>query len=316
MSKILLSLVLSLVYISAIAQKPADQKDLIKQMCGCYEIDFQYAETFSESDDYQFHDRYSAQGLEWVFVAEEQAEEIVIQHLLIINDSTIIKHWREDWLFENRDLLVYERNFEWSKRQLTKKEAAGTWSQKVYQVDDSPRYQGHATWLTADGKQYWESTSAAPLPRREYTKRSDYNVMLRTNKHKLTDFGHVHELDNAKLIRSANKDSVLVWEKGMNTYTKVDDDRCLPAKEWWPENQQYWSDVRAVWSEVIAEKNYINLEINLGNQKLWQRLFALSDEAAVTEDYDSTLYRTQVSLIINEHLSTKPSAWVNVSTKD
>jgi hypothetical protein len=102
----------------------------------------------------------------------------------------------------------------------------------------------------------------------------------------------------------------------MNTYTKVDDDRCLPAKEWWPENQRYWSDVRAVWSEVIAKKDYLNLEINLGNQKLWQRLFALSDEASIAEDYDSTLYRTQVSLIINEHLSTKPSAWVNVSSKD
>lgn len=28
---------------------------------------------------------------------EQTDRKILIQHLLVINDSTVIKHWREDW---------------------------------------------------------------------------------------------------------------------------------------------------------------------------------------------------------------------------
>ena len=33
------------------------------------------------------------------------------------------------------------------KKKLTKKESKGKWIQKVYQVDDSPRYEGIGTWV-------------------------------------------------------------------------------------------------------------------------------------------------------------------------
>ena len=40
----------------------------IKDMCGCYEIKFQFSETFSPNKDYEFHDKiYFAGALEWVF---------------------------------------------------------------------------------------------------------------------------------------------------------------------------------------------------------------------------------------------------------
>lgn len=289
--------------------KIKQEKTTIKEMCGCYKVDFEYAETFSEVKDYEYRDRYEAHGLEWIFADEESKDKVVIQHLLIVNDSMIIKHWREDWMYQNKSLLEYQHNLEWSKKQLTEKEAAGTWTQKVYQVDDSPRYQGNATWVQIDGKKYWESRTAAPLPRREYTKRSDYNVMMRNNKHKITSSGHLHELDNAKVVRSENKDSVLVWEKGMNTYTKVEDSKCNEAKKWWTANRAYWVDVRTVWDNVIAENQYINLKVKVDNQPLWQRLFALGDDLLAKESYNTKEAQTEILNTINLYLTTTPSEW-------
>lgn len=289
--------------------KKAQAEDDIKQMCGCYQVDFQYAETFSPSSKYNFHDRYDAHGLEWIFLDEETKDKLVLQHLLVVNDSIIIKHWRQDWVYQNQNLLTYQKNLEWSKNQISKDEAQGTWTQKVYQVDDSPRYEGYAHWVNVDGKAYWESEAYAPLPRREYTKRSDYNVMLRDNRHEITDFGHVHAQNNAKIIRTGEGDSVLVWEKGLNIYTKVDDSLCQAARDWWKVNRRFWVDVRAVWADVIAENNYINLKVKVDDKKLWQRLFDLGDTYAAKEDYNSDEAREKIRHAITIYLSDKPSPW-------
>jgi len=50
------------------------------------------------------------------------------------------------------------------------------------------------------------------LPRREYSKRSDYNVMMRGNHVEITDEGWLHEQDNEKVIR----DKDLALEKAVN----------------------------------------------------------------------------------------------------
>ncbi|MGB0178043.1 MAG: DUF6607 family protein, partial [Owenweeksia sp.] len=164
-----------------------------------------------------------------------------------------------------------------------------------------------------DGKDYWESQVFAPLPRREYTKRSDYNVMLRNNKHKITSYGHVHELDNAKVIRTKEKDSTLVWEKGLNTYTKVEDSRCDAAKNWWKENRVFWVDVRQVWGELIAENDYINLKWKVEDKKLWQQLFALGSEYNGKDSYSSDQARQDIRKTITTYLTHEPTPWANAS---
>lgn len=301
--------------LSAQQEKIVKEKGYIKEMCGCYHVDFEYAETFSDAKDYEYHDRYSAHGLEWIFVDEEDDEKVVLQHLLIVSDSMIIKHWRQDWHFQNQVMLEYQKNLEWSKKTISPSESNGTWTQKVYQVDDSPRYEGYANWVDVNGKTYWESMVSAPLPRREFTKRSDYNVMLRNNKHKITEDGHVHELDNGKVIRTEAKDSVLVWEKGMNTYTKVDDSQCQAARDWWTQNREFWLDVRFVWNEVIESSDYINLEWKVEDKKLWQRLFALGDEHMTKKSYNSDKARVDIRKTIELYLSDRPTPWAAASSQ-
>lgn len=270
-----------LISANALSQSEKQQKDreAIKNMCGCYEVTFNFAETFNYSNDslYKPSKTKIDKGLEWAQLVTDEEDKISIQHLLQVgnpNQPHIVKHWRQDWLYENTDLYTYNANNEWVYEQLEPSEVAGQWTQKVYQVDDSPRYEGSASWVHVDGKSYWENTTPAPLPRREYTTRSDYNLTMRGNRQEITEYGWVHDQDNAKVIREEGKeDIVLAKEKGYNTYVKVDDSRCAGASKWWEENQEKWALVRAKWDEVYGRNTTLELETKVDNKVLYKYLF-------------------------------------------
>ena len=137
------------------AQKKQDI-EAIKEMCGCFEIDFKFSETFQYINDsnYSKSKNYNAKALEYAKLIKDEKGHISIQHLLVMGDY-IIKHWRQDWIFQNKDLLKYDGNNTWKYISKTKQDVKGQWTQKVFQVDDSPRYEGSATWVHADGKSYW-----------------------------------------------------------------------------------------------------------------------------------------------------------------
>lgn len=265
------------------------EKDIeaIKDMCGCYEVTFNFAETFAPDKDYEFHDRYTASALEWVAPVEETDNKIALQHLLIVRDTMIIKHWRQDWLYENTDLYTFYKDNEWHYQELSPEDVKGQWTQKVYQVDDSPRYEGSATWVHVDGKHYWENTTDAPLPRREYTKRNDYNVTRRTNRHEITDYGWLHEQDNDKVIRNDEGDTVLAREKGLNYYRKVEDSKCDVAKEWWKENQDYWARVRDEWDGIFRKHTDLRLQSKVNDKRLYEVLFNLDNNASANDIKDA-----------------------------
>ncbi|WP_207423099.1 DUF6607 family protein [Desertivirga brevis] len=57
---------------------------------------------------YKFHPRYHSWGYEWVTVVEESPKKIVLQDLLVVGESMVIKHWRQDWTYEDPTLLVFD----------------------------------------------------------------------------------------------------------------------------------------------------------------------------------------------------------------
>jgi hypothetical protein len=281
------SMLTSLVFIVAILNiahsQSKKEQDIaaIKSMCGCYEVEFNFAETFNyaDRDDYTPSKVKRTGGLEWVGVIEEGKDKISIQHLLLVGTMTnprIIKHWRQDWEYENQDFYMYNADNQWTYVRKSKDEVEGQWSQKVFQVDDSPRYEGSASWVHIDGKSYWENTTDAPLPRREYTQRDDYNLTVRQNRHEITDFGWVHDQDNKKVVRKVGKeDFILAEEKGYNVYTKVDDSKCKAAGEWWEENKEMWSAVRNNWDKIFSRKQDLVLKEKVNEKSLFEYLFAL-----------------------------------------
>jgi hypothetical protein len=269
----------SILMMAGIAAQAQDKKEIqaIKNLCGCYEVQFMYAETFSPNHDYKLAKPYEAHGVEWVGVVESSDKKIVIQHLLQINDTTIIKHWREDWEFEKNGIWKFDHDAAW-KFQQTKAEP-GQWTQTVWEVDDAPRYQGVSRWINNNNQYYWQNTTDAPLPRREYSTRSDYNVLERTNKVIMTDTGWVHEQDNRKVLRKdGGKDTEISQEKGFNLYIKTDDSKCAAAANWWKQHKDFWNTVRVSWDEVLKTKTEVKLQPKLGGQGMSQYMSKLEKE--------------------------------------
>lgn len=278
--KLILSIALLLQFNSLFAQdKKQRDKDAIKQMCGCFEVTFNFTETFNYSTDslYQPSESKTSRGLEWAFPVAETDDKIVIQHILLVGNPEkpgIVKHWRQDWIYENTDLYVFDKNNSWLYQSLPEEQVNGQWTQKVFQVDDSPRYEGSASWVHVDGKSFWENSTPAPLPRREYTKRNDYNVTLRANRHEITENGWIHDQDNAKIIREDNaRDVVLAREKGLNEYMRVPNERCAAAVSWWTKNEDKWALVRSKWEEVFNRKSNLKLKGEVDGKVLFKHLF-------------------------------------------
>ena len=272
--------------------KKSKDKQSIKSMCGCFEIEFNFAETFvfSEKEDYQKSKIYKTKALEWGQLILDEKNKISIQHLLIVGSKqfpSIVKHWRQDWIFQNTDLYLYDKNDKWSYITLDKKDVKGQWTQKVYQVDDSPRYEGSASWIHQDGKSYWENTTPAPLPRREFSKRSDYNVTMRGNRHEITRTGWIHDQDNKKIQKEEDSQFVLAHEKGYSTYTKVPDSECKAAVDWWDKNGSKWKMVRDKWDIIYSSNKDLTLKPTVDDKKLYSYLFSPSIDEK--NEIDSTI---------------------------
>ena len=283
-----------MLYITNYSQSKKN-KDIesIKSMCGCFKIDFNFSETFvfSKDENYQKSKTYKSGGLEWGQLIVDDKNKISIQHLLIVGSKqfpTIVKHWRQDWIYQNTNLYVYDKNDKWSFKSLEKNDVKGQWTQKVFQVDDSPRYEGSASWVHVDGKSYWENTTPAPLPRREFSKRSDYNVTLRGNRHEIIDEGWIHDQDNKKIQKDdAGNESVLAHEKGFSTYTKVPDAECKAAVDWWMKNSNKWKMVRDKWDLIYSNNKDLALKSVVDDKKLYSYLF--SPKMDSKNEIDSTI---------------------------
>jgi len=274
--------ILILLIITSVQSQTKKKKDInsIKEMCGCFEVRFDFAETFIKNDDedYKPSKNYTSTGLEWAQIIEENKNRISIQHILITGSNEkpyIIKHWRQDWLYQNTEFYIYDHDNKWNFVIKDKNQVKGQWTQKVFQVDDSPRYEGSGSWVYVDGKSYWENITSAPLPRREYSKRSDYNTTLRGNRVEITKTGWIHDQNNTKVIRKEGKeDQILAYEKGYNSYVKVNDSKCASAAKWWVENKVKWNYVRNKWTQVFNKNKTLSLKKLVDNKPLYRTLFS------------------------------------------
>ena len=296
MKKTILLIAICIVTSNAIFSQSKKKKDrvAIKEMSGCFEVTFNFAETFNYSKDanYKPSKTKTDKALEWAQVILDENNKISIQHLLQVGNPAkphIVKHWRQDWIYQNQDFYTYAGNNSWDYNKKTKKEVRKQWTQKVYQVDDSPRYEGSGTWVHVDGKSYWENTTNAPLPRREYTKRSDYNITSRGNRHEITNYGWVHDQNNDKVLRTNTKNEIIAKEKGYNTYVKVADSKCKAAQVWWNKNSQKWHLVRNKWDEVYTRNTNLTLKKKVKNKLLYKYLFSnkVTKEVEMSEIIES-----------------------------
>src|SRR5262249_45563894 len=137
---------------------------------------------------------YQSWGTELVYVLRDEPRFVSLQHLLVmyiqkkprgaVEGPFVTKHWRQDWRYEAHELLAYRGHNTWARERVPASAVHGTWTQSVFQVDDSPRYAGYGRWEHFGNVSSWRSnTTWRPLPRREFSVRQDYDVLIGTNRH-------------------------------------------------------------------------------------------------------------------------------------
>ncbi len=251
----------------------------IQKMAGCYEVTFQFIETFVADSTYPIRSKeYFERGLEWIEVDTTPTPgEIGLKHVLITPDG-IIKHWRQEWAVEPTSLLEFLGKNKWKASSVNVSQTQGMWAQRVYQVDDSPRYECVAPWITHSGQESWECTANAPLPRREFSKRSDYEILKRRNRHQNFSWGWLHEQDNVKLKMTEQGLIRIADEKGLDTYRRVEDSKCVSAKIWWGKNKAVWHVIQEMWAHIRSHHSILEFRSNVNGKTLWMGLFELADQ--------------------------------------
>ena len=136
-------------------QKPYQSKfekdrAAILAMAGEYRASFDFIETLGFYEDHKPTRPYQSWGTEYIFVVEDRSDFISLQHVLVmmmktpeggVTEPYVVKHWRQDWTYEDSSINRYVGNRTWRSEEVPKKQRQGNWSQAVFQVDDSPRYE-------------------------------------------------------------------------------------------------------------------------------------------------------------------------------
>ncbi len=290
---------------AALAGEDAFERDrqAILAMAGEYHITFQFQETVPLRDGYELHEPYRSEATEFVDVVEDAGDRIVLQHILVLEgddgEPHVVKHWRQDWTYQDTELLEFKGNRTWETRRLSPDEVKGTWSQRVTQVDDSPRYEGYGAWTHEGNLSSWESNETwRPLPRREFSKRDDYQVLVAVNRHTLTPTGWVHEQDNYKLVLGDDEQPILCREVGLNVYDKVDGVDFSPGYAYWNQTGPFWRDVRAAWAQVHASGKPLTLKKEVDGKKLYEHLFSLAKDVRDAGAYNPAEGKAKINQVI------------------
>lgn len=273
----------------------------ILAMAGGYRTTFDFIETVGFVPGYEPARPYQSWATEYVQVIVDEPGFLSLQHILVmffktadggIEGPMVTKHWRQDWRYEDRDLHVYAGDNTWERRRLSREQVRGAWSQAVYQVDDSPRYEAIGRWKHNGNHSSWHSENTwRPLPRREFSVRDDYDVLAGTNRHSITPTGWIHEEDNLKLVLDdANepRDQLpyLVRETGLNRYERIRDFDFSAGEAYWQRTRGFWGDVREAWAEVKEESDRFKIRASVDGAPLYEVMFGYAQKIESAGSYD------------------------------
>jgi hypothetical protein len=278
----------------------------IRAFSGCYEVNYDFSETEAIEPGYQLQPPYHTSGVENIIVDEDRPGHITLQHILTVQDM-VIKHWRQEWTYEQQTVFDYKGLSTWVKHTLAPGDSAGRWVQRVLQVDDSPRYECAAPWIFSGvfsgalsgalaAAPYWECEAWSPLPRRE-AGRKDYNILSRVNRQILTADGWNHEEHNTKLMVDTNGGiKALVKEEGLNSYKRTDAARCDKATAFWNENSVVWHAINTAWENVYASEPRLEFK-EKGKVPLSRLLGILADDVTKSKVTPNEITRRAETLI-------------------
>jgi hypothetical protein len=288
--------------IASAADAFARDRAAILALAGDYKVSFHFMESLGFAPDYEPTRPYHSWATERVRVLEDKGRFISLQHTLVMffnqpdgaaSEPMVTKHWRQDWTFEDDNLHTFRGDNTWARRRPSAAESSGAWSQAVFQVDDSPRYEALGRWEHRGNLSVWTSERAwRPLPRREHTVRKDYDVMEGVHRIVLTPTGWLHEQNNWKRVAgesaTAGDDPHFVGaEIGLDRYERITAPSLAAADEYWGQTAPYWAAVREAWADVFSHHERFALRSEVNGTKLFEEHFAFAQEMAAGQTADS-----------------------------
>ncbi|MEM8768687.1 MAG: DUF6607 family protein [Pseudomonadota bacterium] len=294
-------------------EKRERDRRAILAMAGPHRTSFDFIETVGFTEGYSPEAPYQSWGTEYVYVVADEPEFVSLQHILVMrmtmpdgteSEPIVVKHWRQDWRYEHRDLHVYAGKQTWTRSRLDRRDVRGQWTQTVYQVDDSPRYQASGNWQHFANYSAWESNETwRPLPRREFSVRDDYDVLIGTNRHTITPTGWVQEEDNLKvaLDEDGGRLAVLAREAGIARYERIDNFDWSAGDDYWAKTGPFWEVVRDVWAETLAANDVVGFDKSVDGKPMFAAMFELS-RSTTADGFDETSARSQVEEALARYL--------------
>lgn len=290
----------------------------ILAMAGEYRASFDFLEVAGFTAGHRPTAPYQSWATEKVYVLADEGTFISLQHVLVMRmaDETgkagepfVTKHWRQDWQYEPATQFTYRGANTWARVDVPEAERAGRWRQSVYQVDDSPRYAGIGRWQHFGNYSTWVSGETwRPLPRREFSVRDDYQVLLGTNRHTITPSGWIHEEMNNKVRldgegRPSADAPVVAREFGFNRYERITGYDFTPGDRYVQSTDALWKLVREEWEALLYGGQPVRLRGAPDRDQMFGPLFEM---AAALEDgarpRDQEKWQAEVRAAVREYL--------------
>jgi hypothetical protein len=277
-----------------LAAKERDRRAILA-MAGEYRVTFDFLEVDSYKPDGSRDRPYQSWGTEKVYVERDSPDFVSLVHMLemrivkddgTVSEPMVTKHWRQDWQYEPRDVVEFKGRDRWQRRELQRQERAGQWSQTVYQVDESPRYASVGKWQHSPSFSTWISGETwRPLPRREWSVRKDYQVLVGTNRHTVTPNGWLQEENNLKTVLTDDRtiDSAQPYrarEYGAARYARLKDADFAAADQYFERTRVFWDAVQSAWSDVFRRHGTVTLRAPVDQAGLFKDVFEYADEIA------------------------------------
>lgn len=267
----------------------------ILAMAGDYRVTFDFLEIEEFQPGAERDEPYQSWGTERVYVDIDTGTSISLVHILdmrilqddgTLSEPIVTKHWRQSWQYEPRELVEYRGQNRWERRKLSSAERNGQWSQTVYQVDESPRYASVGRWNHTGSFSTWSSAETwRPLPRREWSARSDYQVLLGTNRHTITATGWLQEENNLKMVldKEGSPDRAQPYrarEYGVARYSRMLGGDFQAADEYYQRTRSFWTGVLTSWHELFQAHSVVALRAPVDQAGLFRKLFEYADQLA------------------------------------
>jgi hypothetical protein len=283
-------------------------RQAILTMAGAYRTSFDFIETVGFTPQYEPPAPYQSWGTERVYIVASEPDFISLQHIIVMHfaaeDGTlsapmVVKHWRQDWQYQDVAVHAFQGNGVFERQGLDATATVGTWTQTVYQVDDSPRYEAIGRWTHAQGVSFWQSDDRRrPLPRREFSVREDYQTLFGSHRITITPHGWTQEEDALKLVldernNPRSEQPFLAREAGLSRYDRIVGYDFSAGDDYWRTTGPFWSRVRAYWTTLYRNESAFYFFKSVEGVPLFMALFDMADESFDTvEQADAAIQDT------------------------